>query len=150
MKKIVPKPVKIQKKNILKHWFSTSPHFIPTPFIQFSTVWDSGKMLPSPAGRVWAELFQTPRGSRQNCSSERKYKVGSMTHLSFGTAAGFSKHMPQARRGRCGQGQVHRGICSVIPRDIKVHIAWSQGPTKIWDEENKRKPKDIRKSLLYY
>lgn len=147
---ILPKPVKIHRTDNLKHWLSISPPSIPMLFIQSPTAWGSREMPLSPAGRVWAELSQPPMGRGENCSSERKYEVGSITQLSLWTAAGFSRHMPQTWRGRCGQGQVHRNICSVIPWDIGVHTTWNQGPTKIRDEEKKRKPKDKRKSLLHY
>lgn len=93
-----------------------------------------------------------PLGRGENYSSGRKYEVGSILQLSLWTAVGFSRHMPQSWR-RCGQGQVHRGICSVTPWDITVHPTWNQGPTKILDEEKKKKAKgreEIIASLLMF
>lgn len=88
--------MKIQSKNNLKHWLSICPLSIPVLFIQSPVTWDSGEMLPSPAGRVQAELSQPPMGRGENCSSERKHEVGSIRQLCLWTAAVFSRHMPQA------------------------------------------------------
>lgn len=58
--------MKIQSKNNLKHCFPISPLSIPMLFVQSPTIWDSGEMLPSPAGRVRAELSQPPMGRGGN------------------------------------------------------------------------------------
>lgn len=115
--------MKIQSKNNLKQCFSISPLSIPVLFIQSPTIWDSGEMLPSPAGRVRAELSRLPwaevkivaqEGNMRlaasgSCVSEQLLFPAGTCHKPRGEDVAKDKHMEAFQRYPGASGSTEHG-----------------------------------------